>query len=397
MKKRPLYAAAGVIVLLFAGVLYAWSVLSLPIGQEFAGWTKLDLSITFTIAMVTFCLAGLVGGIMLGRGVNVRVNIGIAAAAMLAGFWLASFAQSPLQLYLGFGVLVGLGSGLAYNAVISNTSKWFPDKQGFISGVLLMGFGIGSFLIGKVYQAVLPGLDDGWRTAFRFMGILVCVIFVAALPFFVKPEPGEVPAAAKKKSAVEYSTLRMLKTPSFYAYYLWAILLSACGLVLVGQASGIVLEVSPAAAAGFTSTVVGLISIMNGIGRVIFGRLYDKKGHKATMYLVIFSFLVTTGVLALAISLGALPLVVIGFIIGGFSYGGVTPTNAALTADFYGNKYYSINFAIAGSNLIFASFSSSIAGALYDRTQSFFSAIIMMAICAIAGFFCMFAVKKPTQ
>ena len=65
------------------------------------------------------------------------------------------------MLYLGFGVLCGLGAGFAYNAVMSTMSAWFPDKQGLISGILLMGFGLSAFIVGKIFCRSNPILRRG--------------------------------------------------------------------------------------------------------------------------------------------------------------------------------------------------------------------------------------------
>lgn len=64
---RWVYAIVGVIVLLFAGLVYAWSVLSTPIGAEFTGWTKAQLSLTFTLVMILFCIGSLLCGLLAGR------------------------------------------------------------------------------------------------------------------------------------------------------------------------------------------------------------------------------------------------------------------------------------------------------------------------------------------
>ena len=111
---------------------------------------------------------------------------------------------SPATLYLGFGVLCGLGAGFAYNAVMSTMSLWFPDKQGLISGILLMGFGLSSFIIGKVFAAVTPSDGtDKWQSTFRVLGIIIVIVMVICSFFFVKPEAGYNPGAgAAQKKAV---------------------------------------------------------------------------------------------------------------------------------------------------------------------------------------------------
>ena len=143
---RWLYAAVGTVILLFAGLVYAWSVLSSPIAAEFSQWTQSQLSLTFTLVMTFFCVGGLAAGLVAKR-LHPKYNVWIAGLLFLAGFVLSSYTRSLLMLYLGFGVCCGFASGFVYNAVMSTVSRWFPDQQGLISGILLMGFGIGSFLV----------------------------------------------------------------------------------------------------------------------------------------------------------------------------------------------------------------------------------------------------------
>lgn len=186
---RRVYAIVGVIVLLFAGLVYAWSVLSTPIAAEFTGWTKAQLSLTFTLVMILFCIGSLLCGLLAGK-LSAKNAVRLGAVLFLAGFYIASRCQTPLTLYLGFGVLCGLGSGLSYNAVMSTMVKWFPDKPGLISGVLLMGFGGGSFLIGKLYQAWTPVGIGGWRTSFVVLGIVCFAVLAVCSFFFVAPRRG---------------------------------------------------------------------------------------------------------------------------------------------------------------------------------------------------------------
>ena len=102
-RSRWSYVAAGVVVLLFAGLVYAWSVMSVPIAAEFPQWTKAQLSLAFTIVMIVFCLGQLLCGVLAGK-MSARVNVWVAAVCFLAGFYLASRAQSPLARYLAFVV-----------------------------------------------------------------------------------------------------------------------------------------------------------------------------------------------------------------------------------------------------------------------------------------------------
>ncbi|MCR5580075.1 MAG: MFS transporter [Pseudobutyrivibrio sp.] len=397
---RWIYAIAGVIVLLFAGLIYAWSVLSSPIAAEFASWSKGALSLTFTLAMSFFCIGGLIAGLVAGK-IKERYIFIASAVLFLLGFELVSTIQSISMLYLGFGVFAGLGAGFSYNTVMGSVTKWFPDKKGLISGILLMGFGIGAFIIGKVYAALLSSYD--WRTEFKALGIIVFAVILVGAFIVRKPSEDELSAFAVKeeksssKTSEDFTTPEMVKETSFWLYFVYAILLSAAALALIAQASGIVTESAPALSAGSIATIVGLISVFNGIGRVIFGGLYDKLGQKKTMLLNCGLFVVSVLINIAGLNAKSLPLVVIGFIFFGLSYGGVTPTNSAYIMDFYGVKNYPINFSIINLNLLIASFGGTLAGTIYDMQGTYLS-IFMIMIGAIAvATICTLLIKRPAK
>ena len=394
---RWVYAIVGVIVLLFAGLVYAWSVLSTPIAAEFTGWTKAQLSLTFTLVMILFCIGSLLCGLLAGK-LSAKNAVRVSAVLFLAGFFIASRCQSPLTLYLGFGLLCGLASGLAYNGVMSTMVKWFPDKPGLISGVLLMGFGGGSFLIGKLYQAWTPAGIGGWRTSFVVLGIICCVVLAVCSFFFVAPGSDFTVPAGKGGRAVaapreDIKPAVMLKRPAFWLYYVWAIAVSAAGLALISQASGVVWEASADQTAASVATIVGLISICNAVGRVLFGGMYDKFGRSLSMQLVNGLFILTSVVLLLAMSSRSVVVVIIGFVIGGLAYSGVTPTNSAFCRAYFGPTSYPVNFPLINSNLIFASFGSTISGALYDASGSYSSTFFLIIGLAVAGILCSLAIS----
>ncbi len=403
-KKRWIYGVAGVLVLLFAGLVYAWSVLARSIGEYFTNWSSTELSFTFTLCMIFFCLGGLINGLV-SEKFPPKIMLKLSAILFVVGFAIASRAQSVMTLYIGYGIIAGLASGFAYNSVLGSVSKFFPDCPGLISGILLMGFGFGSFLIGKVYQAYTPSGTgvDAWRNSFLILGIILLAIMFVASFFIRKPTDEELKlvsqgikkeASDQKSQEVNLQPKEVLKKSSFWIYFIWAVLLSAAGLAVVSQASGMVVEVAGDIPAGTISTVVGLISIFNGIGRVIFGGMYDRVGRLKTMLLNELLFVISIVILMLAIMTSQFILIIIGFITMGLSYGGVTPTNAAFINDFYGSKHYSVNLSLITMNLFVASFGSTIAGSLYDSTQSYFSTLIAMSVAVAVGLVLTFMIKK---
>lgn len=402
---RWTYAVVGVIVLILAGLVYAWSVFSSPIAAYFSEWTKAQLSLTFTICMGFFCLGGLAGG-MLANKINTKVSVWISAVLFFIGFFIASKSNSLAMLYIGYGMFGGFASGYVYNVVMSTVLGWFPDKQGLVSGVLLMGFGIGSFIIGKVYQAATPAGAgvDAWRNSFFVFGIVLLVVLAVSGLIFVKPTAEDLAGiktenkagkSGKKEGGLEATPGEMLKTSAFWLYFVWAILLSAAGLALISQASGVATEVGPTIDPGTIATVVGLISVFNGIGRLIFGGLFDKLGRAKTMTVITVAFILSVGVVLLALTQKSFGLIVAGFICTGFSYGGINPTNSAFISSFFGRKNYPVNFSIINMNLLISSFGGTIAGALYDASGSFVSTFVMMIGAAVVALLCNFFIKSP--
>lgn len=401
MKKRIRYIIVGIIVMLLAGFVYAWSVMAKSIGASRPTWTVTQLSLTFTLVMAFFCIGGLIAG-FLGKRFTPRSYVIASAVLFLAGFLLAGMAgESIILLYLGFGVLCGLAAGIVYNAVMSVLSAWFPDVQGLISGVMMMGFGISSFIIGKVFAAVTPSDgSNGWVLTFRYMAVILFVVLLLCSFFLKRPsEDYQAPAGTKKKMtkepAMEVGPGEMMRMPLFWFYYLWAVLAGAAGLAVVSQGGGIAAEVGATLSDGTIATTVGLLSLFNGIGRVIFGTVFDKKGCRFTMVLDMLLFFAALFILLLAMAINSFALVVVGFIFCGLAYGGTTPLSSAIMSDFFGRKHYSKNFSVVTTTLMIASFSSTIAGRFYDLTNSYRMTVYLALGLAVAAFAISFAVKRP--
>lgn len=387
-RNRNLYAVVGVVTLLLAGLVYAWSVLSLPLGAFFTEWTKAQLSLTFTICMMAFCIGCMAGG-MIAKKIHVKLMVWISAVLFLVGFLIASRANSLIVLYVGYGVLCGFSSGFVYNAVLSTVSAWFPDKQGLMSGILLMGFGMSSFIVGKIYQAATPSGEgvDAWRTSFLVFGIILFVVLAVCGLFLERPTKEDleglgIAAVSKKKKhtdGLDINWKQMILRPSFWIFLLWTICIGGAGMAMMGQASGIAKEVGTEVSAGTIATVVGLISIFNGIGRMFFGNMFDKKGRKFTMMTVGIAYALASSILIAALNTKMFVLIVVGFICCGFSYGGLNPSISAYVNAAYGARNYAMNFSVMNLNLLIASMGGTIGGMLYDASGSYMTTLLYMA------------------
>ena len=131
---RWFYLVVGVIAMLFAGVLYAWSILKAPLTAEF-GWKASALALNFTLAMSFFCVGGLLGA-QISKRIGHRVALITAGVLSAAGFILTASLRSAsvIMLYISYGLLADVGIGIAYNVIIATVSAWFPDRKGLCSG-----------------------------------------------------------------------------------------------------------------------------------------------------------------------------------------------------------------------------------------------------------------------
>lgn len=362
-------------VLVFLGLIYAWSIFAAPLEAEFH-WSRVQTSLTFSISMAFFCLGGLVSGLC-ARRINSHLLVLASGALIFTGFTLLSRVSSLPMLYLCYGVLAGLGVGVGYNTLMCLVVGWFPDHTGLLSGILLMGFGFGGSILGHIFDVGITLV--GWRKTFSLSGAVMLAVACAAAMLLRQPEQ-----ARAAHSDVGVPPREMLRRRAFRSFYLWAILISSGGLALIGSAVPFAQSFTGDGAAA--ATMAGLISTANGVGRLLTGFALDHFGIPRTLQAISLGALLGAVVLFAATGLRSMPLLVLAFCLVGFFYGAVTPANSAYTSRAFGMEFYSINFSIVVTNLLFAAFlGPSVAGWLqgdgqYGSTSAFLVLLSSLAL-----------------
>lgn len=199
-KNRILYLSVGCLIMLLAGTVYTWTIISRSIAASFPEWSAQTLSMTFTFSMMGYALGGLASGILVKK-LGPRPVLAAAAALFPCGMAAASFAQSPALLYIGFGVMGGFAAGLCYNSTVSTVSAWFPDRQGIASGTLLSAFGLSNFIAGKLFAAFAPA--DGnraWAGGLRVLAVLLLAVLLLGFFTLRLPNAGEAAAMPVQKN-----------------------------------------------------------------------------------------------------------------------------------------------------------------------------------------------------
>ena len=396
---RWLYLVLGVVSMLFAGIIYGWSILKAPFGFEF-GWDASGLALNFTITMTCFCLGGFLGA-KISKKWGILVAIALAGILSAGGFLLTSRIQgkSILMLYLSYGVLAGLGIGIAYNAVISTVNAWFPDKKGLCSGALMMGFGASSLVIGNWASGAMEQI--GWRLTYVRLGCALGVVLLITALILQRPdEKTQLPAPKAKKladaeafEAKDYSTGEMLRRPSFWMAFACLGLLGAVGSSVISFAKDLALSVG--AKAALATTLVGVLSVCNGLGRIFTGALFDMIGRRRTMLISNFITIAAAGVTLLAVSLHSLPVCIVGLCLVGMSYGSCPTVSSACVSAFYGTKYFPTNFSLMNFNLIGSSLMATACGSLLTATNGYVVPFIVLLALSLVALALNLLLKKP--
>lgn len=384
--KRIVYLAASTFTLLFLGLIYAFSMYAAPMCVTF-GLEKAQIGLTFNIMMIAFCV-GCVGGAFVEKAVGVKLSIIIAAILFAVGFiGTALLANGNIMIvYVFYGVCAGAGVGIGYNSIIATTNVWFPDKVGFSSGVLMMGFGLASLIMGtlsvNIYNSGVP-----LPTVFIGVGIVGGVITVICGLILRRPPADIVQLMCPDRaSASGYDPAdedSPLKTPLFYIYWVWAIVVIAIGLATIGNCSSDAQLVGWDV--GFATLLVGLVSTCNGLARVVIGMIYDKTNVKVTMFVDALIALAAVACIAGALSTGIGVLYVVGALCCGFCYGGVPVVASAFARQRFGAKNYPLNLSIINFGIVFASLlniaiQAAVGG---DARLTVFLVLVVLAVIAV--------------
>lgn len=400
LSMRWFYLAIGVVSMLFAGVLYAWSILKAPLSAEF-GWSASALALNFTLAMSFFCIGGLLGA-QISKRAGHRIALIISGILSASGFLLTAALKdvSVLMLYFSYGILAGLGIGIAYNVLIATVSAWFPDKKGLCSGCLMMGFGASALILGNAADALFKS-TLGWRTTYAILGAAICIVILFSALLLQKPDARTILPEPKISKAAgsedfdrkDYTSGQMLRRPSFWMAFFCISFLAAVGSSVISFAKDLALSVD--APEALAVSLVGVLSICNGLGRILTGTLFDTIGRRKTMLCANAFTIGAAAVTLLAVQIGSLPLCIAGLCLTGMSYGACPTITAAFTSSFFGMKYFSTNMALMTFTVMGGSLIATVSNKVLELTGGYAATFTMLLfLTAVATILNVF-IRKP--
>jgi MFS transporter, OFA family, oxalate/formate antiporter len=352
---RRLILAAGVILLASLGSVYAWSFFTKPLIEAYM-WSNMQVSAVFSLAVAGLGFAALYTGPLVsklgGRRLMKRASIFfvtgylIAALGLYLGSGVIGSIETPwvswlsfIVLAFGYGVIGGIGLGTGYVTAVTTVAGWFPDKKGFATGVIVMGFGLGALFMSKVFAPVAMNITAG-NVALTFLIIagVYAVIMSISCKYIYSPHVANA-SNIKPTLAETYEHGLNVRVKLWMTCFLY----SVAGLGIISLMSPLMQSVmssydSSLSAAELTAagaTLIAAASIGNSVGRLFWAWLSDIIGRIAAFVVL----LGTSAAAFIALPHVASPLL-FGFLISYTiaSYGGGFGTIPSLISDLYGPK-----------------------------------------------------------
>lgn len=423
--KRILPVIAAIAIQLCLGTAYIWSIFQSGIANSIFGGDNAAAGLSFSLLLAMLSVGGTIGG-RLQVKFGPRVIVISGGLVLALGFFLASFvtASAPWMLWLTYGIMGGIGMGLTYSTTIACAQKWYPDKRGFITGLIVAALGFGGVVFTPAIEFLIKqfgGVGAGEFKTFMVLSVIFLVVCTVGGIFIVNPPSDYVPngytppndsrantitskiSKANVSNAnyspdnrkLDYTPGQVLRSPQFYIVTLAMMLACMGGLMMIGFAKPIAIAKDMAS----TATIgVLIISICNSFGRLFWGWVSDKLGRKITIIVLLSG----TAILSLFVNLAISYFIYILIGLIGFLYGGFLSTFPSFTADLFGSKHMATNYGMVLVGFGLGAIVSSYIAGYYkniaaDDINLMFPAFLIASLAALIGILLIAFVKKPNR
>ena len=362
---RWFMAIMATLLMVCLGTVYAWSYFQTPIMKAY-GWNNTQVSLIFSFAIFFLGVSAALGGVWLPR-IGPRKMAAAGSVLFGLGYVLAGVALSlkslPL-LYIGYGVIGGTGLGLGYVTPVTTIAKWFPDKKGLATGMVIMGFGFGSLVMSKVLAPTLLGWTGGNLVAvFLALGAFFFVLTLVASLTFSNPPAGWSPAGIDKKAAAASAkaakspgeAFREAKGEIFSMRFLLVWIMFFCnitaGIAIVAFQSPLFQDLwhrtdpslTAEVLAGFGATLIAVTSLFNGFGRFFWGTVSDRTGRIKTFRILLGSELIVFAALIFSGSPWVFAVLLCWILL---CYGGGFGTMPATISELFGSTKMTVIYGV---------------------------------------------------
>jgi len=395
------YVIAGAFLILSInyGARYSFGVFVKPLSDEY-GWSRSVISLAASINMFVYSTCAIVLGRIVDR-ISPRWIITFGALIAFASFMLLRFVTTPLEFYLAYGLLVGMGSaGMGLVVMNSSAAKWFIKKRGTAIGISTMGVSFGTLMLTPAAGFIIKNYD--WRTGFSFISVLFLASIAIAHLFMRKASPescgllpdGETdPAKVLKIDESSAAENRITYREMFTDLRFWIIGISF-GLAVMTLMAAFVHQVAYAEDCGIdklaAAASLGVVGFAGFLGQFFFGWFSDRLSD--VKYAAVLGMVVMIAGLIILLKMQSLTLLYIFSLVYGFGYGCLAPMMPITIADRFGLRdlgsvYGMLTFFIG----LGGSIGPYLAGLIFDYYGSYdlvwlASIAILLLVCLLLAF-----------
>ena len=267
---------------------YIWTLFTKPLAAKFAVSLP-ELQITFSLLVFLQAFLSPFQGSLIDRfGARALISIGTVVAG--SSWIFASYAHSEVLLYLTYGVLGGIGTGIVYVGVVGLVVRWFPDRRGFAAGIAAAGYGMGAIVTTFPIAASLQ--SRGVESTLWTYGIVFAVVGFLAAQGLRMPSDATDAATAGDNAALssrDRSPSQILRTPVFWLMFVMMTMMATSGLMVTSQMASFAADfgISNAVVFGLAALPLALTidRFCNGLTRPLFGFISDRIGREQTMFI----------------------------------------------------------------------------------------------------------------
>jgi MFS transporter, OFA family, oxalate/formate antiporter len=377
---------------------YVWTLFTKPISAKL-GVSLAELQVTFAILIVLQTFLSPLQGFLADR-FGPRRLLAVGAAFTGASWILAARAESLLGLYLTYGVLGGIGTGIVYIGVIGLMVKWFPDKRGLATGLVAAGYGMGAMLTTFPISGSLAA--SGYeRTLVVFGWIIGAVGLLAALALKRPPEIRDAASVALRwPAAGDIAPGPMLQTPIFWLMFVMMTMMSTSGLMVISQMAAFAKDfgITQTTVLGFAALPLALTldRLTNGLTRPFFGWLSDRIGREHTMFIAFMLEGVAMTAWLLTRDNAVLFVLLSGLVF--FGWGEIFSLFPSTLTDTFGARHATTNYGFLYMAQGVGSFlGAPLAALLYQRTGTWISVFAVAIAMNFATAVLALIVLKPVR
>jgi OFA family oxalate/formate antiporter-like MFS transporter len=303
-----------------------------------------ELQVTFSLLVLLQAFFSPFQGALIDRfGPRMLISIGTVLAGL--SWVLASYAHTTSMLYLTYGCIGGLGTGIVYVGVVGFVVRWFPDRRGFAAGVAAAGYGMGAIVTTFPISASLA--SHGVESTLWLYGIVFAAVgLLASQGLRVPPAEGTGGAVSTASTIRSYRPSEMLKTPVFWLMFLMMTMMSTSGLMITSQMASFATDfgVSKVLVFGLAALPLALTidRFTNGLTRPLFGWISDRLGRENTMFFA-FALEAVAMTLWLLTRADAVLFVLLSGVVF-FGWGEIFSLFPSTLTDTFGTRYATANY-----------------------------------------------------